>query len=84
MADPSATPSKYRVVYVGTGRRLRWRIFSEPERGWRERLATQQEQACGEMAIQGFSLLKVVTVISTSSLQGGWTEGVWLYFESAE
>ena len=79
MVEPSATPSKYRVVYVSTGRRL-----FERELRRRERLATEQEQACEEMASQGFRLLKVVPVISAGAFQGGWTDGVWLYFESAK
>jgi hypothetical protein len=69
-----------RVIYVG-GRR--GRIRREPEGNWRERLATEQEAACREMAGQGLRLIDVVPVTSSTAFQGGWTEGVWLYFSDA-
>jgi hypothetical protein len=76
--------TKYRVVYVGTGRRPRFRIlpavFYEDERTWRQRLATEMEEACREMTQEGFQLTHVVPVISSEDFKGGWTEGAWLYF----
>ena len=74
-----------RVVYVGTGRRLRFRfldlrVYREDERAWRQRLATEMEDVCREMSQQGLHLTHVVPVQSSIQLHGGWTEGAWLYF----
>ena len=74
-----------RVVYVGTGRRPRFKIFSflvsyEKERTWRQRLAIEMEDVCREMTAQGLHLTHVVPVTSSRELSGGWTEGAWLYF----
>ncbi len=80
--------TNYRVVYVGTGRQRgdRWLGIVpryEPERDWRHRLAQEMEDAAQEMARRGLRLINVVPVQSSVSMQGGWTEGAWLYFESA-
>jgi hypothetical protein len=77
----------YRVVYVGTGRQRTRRLLGvipvyEPEREWRQRVAQEMEDACQEMARRGLRLIQVVPVLSSVSLQGGWTEGAWLCFES--
>jgi hypothetical protein len=85
MAEASAS---YRVVYVGTGRQPRRRFLGslsvfEPERDWRQRLAQEMEAACQEMARRGLRLVDVVPALSAESMKGSWTEGVWLYFESA-
>jgi len=73
-----------RVVYVGTGRRPRLKILLavlyEDERTWRQRLATEMEEACREMLQQGLHLTHVVPVTSSGEFRGGWTEGAWLYF----
>ena len=84
----SETVADSRVVYVGTGRQRlsRWLgIFPrfEPERVWRQRLATEMEAAIQEMARRGLRLTHVVPVLSSVSMQGAWTEGAWLYFASA-
>ncbi len=75
-----------RVVYVGTGRRPRRRfllpVLYEDENTWRQRLATEMEDACREMLQQGLHLTHVVPVASSEALRGGWTEGAWLYFAS--
>ncbi len=74
-----------RVVYVGTGRRRvlqRIPFWYENERVWRVRLAKEQEQVCNEMAQERLHLFKVIPVSSSREWQGGWTEGVWLYFEA--
>lgn len=69
-----------RVVYVGTGRRRgRW-VFNEPERAWRQRLAQEMEEVCQEMARRGLHLTRVVPILSSTGLQGAWTEGAWLFF----
>jgi len=80
-----------RVIYVGTGRQPRPGILGligayEPERDWRHRLAQEMEDASQEMARRGLRLMEVVPVLSSSTWNwnGSWTEGVWLYFESAE
>ena len=80
----SARPSAaYRVMYVGSGRQRVGMWQWEPESEWRQRLATEMEQACQEMARQGLRLLTVVPVMSSGDLKGGWTEGAWLYFTAA-
>ena len=85
----SDTTSESRVVYAGTGRRVRTRLLGifgiyEPEREWRQRLAQEMEDACQEMARRGLRLTAVVPVLSSSSFQGSWTEGAWLCFGTAE
>ena len=85
----SGATTSYRVIYVGTGRRPRGRVLGrvglyESERAWRQRLAQEMEEACQEMARRGLRLIQVVPILSSASVQGGWTEGVWLYFASAE
>jgi hypothetical protein len=77
----------YRVVFVGAGRQRTSRLLGfipvyEPEREWRHRLAKEMEDVSQEMARRGLRLIQVVPVLSSVSLQGGWTEGAWLYFES--
>jgi hypothetical protein len=77
-----------RVVYVGSSRRRtgRWLWLVpryEPEHEWRQRLATEMEDACAEMSRRGLQLVHVVPVLSSVSMQGAWTEGTWLYFGSA-
>ena len=77
-----------RVIYVGDSRRRtgRWLgLFPryEPEHEWRQRLATEMENACEEMSRRGLHLVQVVPVLSSVSMQGAWTEGAWLYFSSA-
>ena len=77
----------YRVVWIGTSRQRTHGLLGilpafEPERDWRQRLAKEMEDASQEMAHRGLRLIHVVPVQSSVSLQGGWTEGVWLYFES--
>lgn len=73
-----------RVVYVGTGRRSRFRVLFlssyEEERSWRQRLAAEMEEVCREMLQQGLHLTHVVPVSSSRDMAGGWTEGAWLYF----
>ncbi len=83
MATDDARPD-CRVVYVGSGRRPKWKILFavsyEAERTWRQRLATEMEDICREMLQQGLHLSHVVPVANSRDLAGGWTEGVWLYF----
>ncbi len=75
-----------RVVYVGTGRRPKFRFLVtlsyEDERVWRQRLAAEMEDACREMLQQGLQLTHVVPVVSSGEFRGGWTEGAWLYFNT--
>ena len=74
----------YRVRYVGTGRRTgRWGRSTQPERDWRQQLASEQEAVCEEMTLDGLRLAHVVPVLSSAEFRGGWTEGVWLYFTAA-
>jgi hypothetical protein len=75
----------YRVVYVGTGRKMRSVLPyinrpAESEHDWRIRLAAEQEALCNQMAGEGYRLDLVQDVSSSSELQGSWTEGVWMYF----
>ncbi len=75
------------MVYVGTGRRRRFRFFditsySEDENTWRQRLATEMEDVYREMLQQGHNLTHVVPVTSSAALRGGWTQGAWLYCAS--
>ena len=77
MATTEARPMD-RVIWVGTGRRGRFR--HEAERGWRERLAHEMNEACDEMASQGLRFASIVPVTSSSDFRGGWTEGAWLHF----
>jgi hypothetical protein len=77
----------YRVIYVGAGRQRTRRLLGfipvyEPEPEWRQRLASEMEDVSQEMARRGMRLSQVVPILSSVSLQGGWTEGAWLYFES--
>jgi hypothetical protein len=77
-----------RVIYVGSSRQRTGRWFGmfpryEPEHEWRQRLATEMDAACQEMSRRGLSLVQVVPVLSSVSMQGAWTEGAWLYFTSA-
>ena len=77
-----------RVIYVGSSRQRTGRWFGmfpryEPEHEWRQRLATEMENACEEMSRRGLHLVQVVPVLSSVSMQGAWTEGAWLYFASA-
>ena len=86
MNDPSAL---CRVVYAGTDRQPRSRVFGriglyESERAWRQRLAQEMEDACQEMARRGLYLVAVVPTLSSTTWQGSWTEGAWLYFASAK
>lgn len=81
MAATEARPID-RVIWVGSGRRGSFR--PESERAWRERLAQEMNEACGEMASQGLRLASIVPVQSSRALWGGWTEGAWLHFASAE
>ncbi|MDA0771126.1 MAG: hypothetical protein BZY79_03895 [SAR202 cluster bacterium Casp-Chloro-G4] len=75
-----------RVVYVGTGRMQTWKFLFlsnyEDERTWRQRLATEMEDVCRDMLQQGLRLTHVVPVMSSRDLNGGWTEGAWLYFSA--
>lgn len=76
-----------RVIYVGGSRRSigRWLWFMpryEPEHEWRQRLATEMEDACEEMSRRGLRLVQIVPVASSVSLQGAWTEGAWLHFSA--
>ena len=78
-----------RVIYVGTGRQPRPRFLGrvglyESERAWRRRLAQEMEDACQEMARRGLRLTQAVPILSSASLQGSWTEGVWLCFGRAD
>ena len=77
-----------RVIYVGSSRQRTGRWFGmfpryEPEHEWRQRLAPEMESTCAEMSRRGLSLVHVVPVLSSVSMQGAWTEGAWLYFASA-
>ena len=77
----------YRVIYVGAGRQRTRRLLGfipvyEPEPEWRQRLASEMEDVSQEMARRGMRLSQVVPILSSVSLQGVWTEGAWLYFES--
>ena len=88
----NAAQTMDRVIWVGTGRQSRRGIrrfwfgddAKEPERDWRERLAGEMNDACDEMAGQGLRLASIVPVLSSTGLQGGWTEGAWLHFARAE
>ena len=75
-----------RVIWVRMGRRRGVRRFlkAEPERDWGERLAEEMNEACDEMAGEGLRLASIVSVASSTALQGGWTEGAWLHFARAE
>jgi hypothetical protein len=78
-----------RVVYVGGGRESRKNAlglvgFTEPETEWRKRQAQDLEVACHEMARLGLRLTQVVPVLSTTANAGSWTEGAWLFFDTAE
>ena len=74
-------PANVQVRYVGSGRRTKWWWTArEDERVWRQRLAEEQEGVCADMSQQGLRLVNTVPVLSSSGFQGGWTEGVWLYF----
>ena len=77
-----------RVIYVGSSRQRTGRWFGlfpryEPEHEWRQRQATEMDDACAEMGRRGLYLMQVVPVLSSVSMQGAWTEGAWLYFSSA-
>ena len=67
MADNQAATNEVqtdsRVVYVGTGRRPRFKISFlvsyQDERTWRQRLAIEMEDVCREMTEQGLHLTHV-------------------------
>ena len=86
MASEDTQPD-CRVVYVGTGRRPRFKflfyVSYEDEQIWRQRLASEMEDVCREMLQQGLHLTHVVPVKSSADLRGGWTEGAWLYFATS-
>jgi hypothetical protein len=79
-----ASSETYRVVYVGQGRSMRgigpFKRPIESEDIWRRQLAEEQQQTCNTMAAEGYRLERVQPVSSSAEWQGGWTEGVWLYF----
>lgn len=83
-AASNGVQSDCRVIYVGTGRRPRFKmsffVSYEDESTWRQRLATEMEDVCREMIQQGLHLTHVLPVTSSSEFRGGWTEGAWLYF----
>jgi hypothetical protein len=54
--------------------------LNESERAWRQRLAEEMEGACQEMERRGLRLVRVVPHMSSTSFQGSWTEGAWLFF----
>ncbi|MBF8267771.1 MAG: hypothetical protein HW388_1279 [Dehalococcoidia bacterium] len=83
MTESVGSPPACRVMYVGSGRKRVGMWQWEPEREWRQRLATEMEQACQEMSRHGLRLLTVVPVLSAGDMKGGWTEGAWLYFTAA-
>jgi hypothetical protein len=75
---------EYRVVYVGAtrfkrGSPQRGRL-GRLRRGWRDALAEEIEGECGTRAADGFRLHSIVPAQKSQDLQGGWTEGVWLFF----
>ena len=77
-----------RVVYVGTGRQSKPGFLGflgrrEPEDEWRQRLTTEMDDICREMARRGYRLMQVVPALSSVALQGSWTEGLWLVFSPA-
>ena len=76
------SPPIDRVIWVGTGRRGHFR--RESDRAWRERLAQEMNDACDAMASQGLRLVGIVPVQSSAPFQGGWTDGAWLQFASAQ
>ena len=82
-------PPGDRVIWVG-GRRSRSILFgrghigAESDGEWRERLAQEMTQACGEMANEGLRLGSIVPVQQSLPFWGGWTEGAWLHFARAE
>ncbi len=76
----------YRVVYVGSGRKMKLKGMrpDESEEDWRERLAEEQQVVCNQLAGEGFRLERVEPISSSRDMAGGWTEGVWLYFRREE
>ena len=83
-AATNGVQSDCRVIYVGTGRKPKFRlaflISYEDERTWRQSLASEMEEVCRDMMRQGLHLTHVVPVTSSGEFRGGWTEGTWLYF----